>query len=113
MWSRHSDVLLQFQLTVNFVALVLSFVAAISNGETPLTVIQLLWVNLIMDALGALGDCCSACSIVPRTTFVYTACSGDTAHTTSQGLQCGAWMACLCVTMPLQSHVLLLNDNTL
>lgn len=51
---------LQFQLTVNFVALVLSFVAAISNGETPLTVIQLLWVNLIMDALGALGDCCFA-----------------------------------------------------
>ncbi|KAL3138057.1 hypothetical protein ABBQ38_005290 [Trebouxia sp. C0009 RCD-2024] len=46
---------LQFQLTVNFVALVLSFVAAISNGETPLTVIQLLWVNLIMDALGALA----------------------------------------------------------
>ena len=52
----------QFQLTVNFVALVLSFVAAISNGETPLTVIQLLWVNLIMDALGALGNCCFACS---------------------------------------------------
>lgn len=52
--------MLQFQLTVNFVALVLSFVAAISNGETPLTVIQLLWVNLIMDALGALGDPCSA-----------------------------------------------------
>lgn len=50
----------QFQLTVNFVALVLSFVAAISNGETPLTVIQLLWVNLIMDALGALGKCCPA-----------------------------------------------------
>ena len=48
--------MLQFQLTVNFVALVLSFVAAISNGETPLTVIQLLWVNLIMDALGALGE---------------------------------------------------------
>lgn len=56
--------LLQFQLTVNFVALVLSFVAAISNGETPLTVIQLLWVNLIMDALGALGDCSFACKIL-------------------------------------------------
>ena len=47
---------LQFQLTVNFVALCVAFVAAITNGETPLTVIQLLWVNLIMDALGALGE---------------------------------------------------------
>eukprot|EP00891_Asterochloris_glomerata_P004702 jgi/Astpho2/4702/fgenesh1_pg.00067_%23_185_t len=46
---------LQFQLTVNFVALVIAFVAAITNGETPLNVIQLLWVNLIMDALGALA----------------------------------------------------------
>ena len=47
---------MQFQLTVNFVALVIAFVAAITNGETPLNVIQLLWVNLIMDALGALGE---------------------------------------------------------
>ena len=35
----------------------IAFVAAITNGETPLNVIQLLWVNLIMDALGALGEC--------------------------------------------------------
>eukprot|EP00891_Asterochloris_glomerata_P007553 jgi/Astpho2/7553/e_gw1.00115.5.1_t len=46
---------LQFQLTVNFVALVIAFVAAVTSGETPLNVIQLLWVNLIMDALGALA----------------------------------------------------------
>ena len=36
-------------------ALVIAFVAAVTSGETPLNVIQLLWVNLIMDALGALG----------------------------------------------------------
>ena len=47
---------LQFQLTVNGVALVLAFVAAVTSGETPLNVLQLLWVNLIMDALGALGE---------------------------------------------------------
>lgn len=47
---------LQFQLTVNLVALVLAFIAAITSGETPLNVLQLLWVNLIMDALGALGE---------------------------------------------------------
>ncbi len=46
---------LMFQLTVNFVALVIAFVAAVGDGQTPLNVLQLLWVNLIMDSLGALG----------------------------------------------------------
>lgn len=46
---------LQFQLTINLVALVVAFVAAVTTGETPLNVLQLLWVNLIMDALAALG----------------------------------------------------------
>lgn len=46
---------LQFQLTVNVVALVIAFVAAIVGGETPLNVLQLLWVNLIMDTLAALA----------------------------------------------------------
>ena len=43
------------QLTINFVALVVAFVAAVTTGETPLNVIQLLWVNLIMDSLAALA----------------------------------------------------------
>ena len=47
---------LQFQLTINGVALVIAFVAAVTNGETPLNVLQLLWVNLIMDSLAALGE---------------------------------------------------------
>ena len=46
---------LQFQLTINGVALIIAFVAAVTNGETPLNVLQLLWVNLIMDSLAALG----------------------------------------------------------
>ena len=46
---------IQFQLTVNVAALVINFVAAISVGEVPLTIVQLLWVNLIMDTLGALA----------------------------------------------------------
>jgi hypothetical protein len=45
------------QLTINLVALIVAFVAAITNGETPLNVLQLLWVNLIMDSLAALGEC--------------------------------------------------------
>ncbi|KAI4311296.1 hypothetical protein MLD38_036201 [Melastoma candidum] len=46
---------LQFQLTVNVAALVINFVAAVSSGSVPLTAVQLLWVNLIMDTLGALA----------------------------------------------------------
>jgi calcium-translocating P-type ATPase len=46
---------LQFQLTVNIVALVLVFVAAAAGFGQPLTAVQMLWVNLIMDTLGALA----------------------------------------------------------
>ncbi|KAH9805648.1 calcium-transporting ATPase 8 plasma membrane-type [Citrus sinensis] len=46
---------IQFQLTVNVAALVINFVAAVSSGDVPLNAVQLLWVNLIMDTLGALA----------------------------------------------------------
>ena len=46
---------LQFQLTVNVVALVLTFVSACTGIEPPLNPIMMLWVNLIMDTLGALA----------------------------------------------------------
>ncbi|XP_047320075.1 calcium-transporting ATPase 4, plasma membrane-type-like [Impatiens glandulifera] len=45
----------QFQLTVNIVALMLNFVSACVTASAPLTAVQLLWVNLIMDTLGALA----------------------------------------------------------
>ncbi|KAI4363986.1 hypothetical protein MLD38_020134 [Melastoma candidum] len=45
----------QFQLTVNIVALVTNFVSACITGSAPLTAVQLLWVNMIMDTLGALA----------------------------------------------------------
>ncbi|KAH1240112.1 Calcium-transporting ATPase 9, plasma membrane-type [Glycine soja] len=46
---------IQFQLTVNVAALVINVVAAITSGDVPLNAVQLLWVNLIMDTLGALA----------------------------------------------------------
>lgn len=46
---------IQFQLTVNVAALVVNVVSAVSSGDVPLTAVQLLWVNLIMDTLGALA----------------------------------------------------------
>lgn len=46
---------LQFQLTVNFVALWLVFIGALAGFQPPLNAVQLLWVNLIMDTMGALA----------------------------------------------------------
>ncbi|MFS8002246.1 putative P-type Ca(2+) transporter [Helianthus anomalus] len=58
-WGRsvyaNTQKFIQFQLTVNVSALVINVVAAVSNGDVPLTAVQLLWVNLIMDTLGALA----------------------------------------------------------
>lgn len=49
MWGRNTFAsirkFLQFQLTVNVVALVVAFVSAITDGTTPLNVLQLLWVR--------------------------------------------------------------------
>eukprot|EP00245_Coleochaete_scutata_P007397 TRINITY_DN2270_c0_g2_i1.p1 TRINITY_DN2270_c0_g2~~TRINITY_DN2270_c0_g2_i1.p1 ORF type:complete len:837 (+),score=176.86 TRINITY_DN2270_c0_g2_i1:299-2512(+) len=59
-WGRsvYSNIqkFLQFQLTVNVVALSLNFtIAVFTKNKVPLTAVQLLWVNLIMDTLGALA----------------------------------------------------------
>jgi len=46
---------LQFQLTVNIVALLLVFIGAVAGFGEPLNAVQMLWVNLVMDTLGALA----------------------------------------------------------
>ncbi|KAK3319760.1 hypothetical protein B0T19DRAFT_404321 [Cercophora scortea] len=48
---------LQFQLTVNVTAVVLTFVSAVASDkeESVLNAVQLLWVNLIMDTFAALA----------------------------------------------------------
>ncbi len=44
-----------FQLTINFAAIVICFVGAVVGTETPLTVVQILWVNIIMDTFAAMA----------------------------------------------------------
>lgn len=46
---------LQFQLTVNVVALLSVFISACARTALPLNAVQMLWVNLIMDTMGALA----------------------------------------------------------
>ena len=46
---------LQFQLTVNVVAMFMVFLGGVVLRESPLTPIQMLWVNLIMDTLASLA----------------------------------------------------------
>lgn len=46
---------LQFQLTVNVSAVVTAIVTAVTTAASVLTAVQMLWVNLIMDSLGALA----------------------------------------------------------
>ena len=46
---------IQFQLTVNIAACILVFICSCIGKETPLSAIQMLWLNLIMDSLGSLA----------------------------------------------------------
>jgi len=46
---------LQFQLTVNVVALTITFLTAVVGYKPPLNAVMMLWVNLIMDTMGALA----------------------------------------------------------
>ncbi|PSC68202.1 calcium-translocating P-type PMCA-type [Micractinium conductrix] len=46
---------LQFQLTINLVAVATAVTGAVVAAESPLTAVQMLWVNLIMDSLASLA----------------------------------------------------------
>ncbi len=46
---------IQYQLTFNFSTLVIVFIGAIFRGATIFSVVQLLWINMIMDTLAAIA----------------------------------------------------------
>ena len=59
MWGRslyqNIQRFLLFQLTVNVAACFIVLIGAFMGAESPLTVTQMLWVNLIMDTFGAMA----------------------------------------------------------
>ncbi|KAM4880038.1 plasma membrane calcium-transporting ATPase 2-like [Sylvia borin] len=59
MWGRNVydsiAKFLQFQLTVNVVAVIVAFTGACITQDSPLKAVQMLWVNLIMDTLASLA----------------------------------------------------------
>jgi Ca2+ transporting ATPase len=46
---------IQFQLSVNVVAMFIVFFGSVILRDSPLNAVQMLWVNLVMDTLGALA----------------------------------------------------------
>ena len=48
---------LQFQLTINVSALIISFVMPLLGYQPPFSVIQLLWINIIMDTFASIALC--------------------------------------------------------
>lgn len=45
----------QFQMTVNFSCMIFVLTTALFLGHSPFSIVQLLWINLIMDVLAAIA----------------------------------------------------------
>lgn len=77
MWGRniYTNIkrFLQFQITVNFSCLIIIFIGMIFLLESPLNATQLLWINLIMDILGALA----LATLPPLTSIVRQRAASD------------------------------------
>ena len=51
---------LLFQITINFCACILTFISPLLGYQEPFTILQILWINLIMDTLAAFALCSEA-----------------------------------------------------
>ncbi len=82
-----------FQLSINLVAMISAVVGAIYGGVPPLNVLQLLWVNMIMDTLAALA----LATEEPVSTkfefqiFAYTLANVPCAQRKCQSMYRGGW----------------------
>jgi magnesium-transporting ATPase (P-type) len=61
MWGRtifgNVRKFMQFQLTINITLCLIILLSSVSLGNSPFNVIQLLWINLIMDTLATIAIC--------------------------------------------------------
>ena len=59
MWGRNIYYnirkFIQFQVTFNISTIAIVFFGCATKGETPLNIVQLLWINLVMDTLAAIA----------------------------------------------------------
>lgn len=59
MWGRslyrNIQRFILFQLTINVVAIVVCLIGTLTGSDMPLTVVQILWVNIIMDTFAAMA----------------------------------------------------------
>lgn len=82
---------IQFQLTINVVALLTALMGPIIGIEFPLTITQMLWVNLIMDTFAALALATEPASDIlmkkkPRRVSDFIVSSGMVANIISAGI---------------------------
>jgi Ca2+-transporting ATPase len=55
--SENIQRFLQFQLTINISALVIALLGPLAGVRPPFTILQLLWINVIMDTLASIALC--------------------------------------------------------
>ena len=80
------------QLTVNIVAVVTACVGALAVQESPLTAVQMLWVNLIMDSLASLALATDSPTEGMLDLPPYSAQQSLLTPTVSHGLSCTLWV---------------------
>ena len=80
------------QLTVNIVAVVTACVGALTVQESPLTAVQMLWVNLIMDSLASLALATDSPTEGMLDLPPYSAQQSLLTPTVSQRLSCTLWV---------------------
>ncbi|XP_059099643.1 plasma membrane calcium-transporting ATPase 2-like isoform X2 [Tigriopus californicus] len=116
MWGRNVydsiAKFLQFQLTVNVVAVIVAFIGACVIQDSPLKAVQMLWVNLIMDTLASLA----LATEMPTADLLLRKPYGRTKALISRTMAkniCGQAVYQLVVTfgMMFYGHVLLDIDN--
>ncbi|GAM22004.1 hypothetical protein SAMD00019534_051790 [Acytostelium subglobosum LB1] len=74
--------MLQFQLTVYGAAVIITIIGVITSSSSPLTLVQLLWINLIMETIGSF----SLATESPRNELLNSATQGKSIKLINKGM---------------------------